>query len=65
VGYFYSIPSEGSYLIVNKNLVEAAALLVTWAMASGRFYGIDRIFHRLRVARQMRGARNEGVLVKS
>src|SRR4026208_822511 len=22
VGYFYSIPSEGSYLIVNKNLVE-------------------------------------------
>ena len=65
VGYFYSLPSEGSYLIVNKNLVEAAALLVTWAMASGRFYGIDRIFYRLRVARQMRGARNEGVLVKS
>ena len=24
VGYFYSIPSEGSYLIVNKNLVETA-----------------------------------------
>ena len=23
VGYFYSIPTEGSYLIVNKNLVEA------------------------------------------
>ena len=22
VGYFYSIPTEGSYLIVNKNLVE-------------------------------------------
>ena len=26
VGYFYSIPMEGSYLIVNKNLVEAAGL---------------------------------------
>ena len=25
VGYFYTVPSEGSYLIVNKNLVEAAA----------------------------------------
>ena len=24
IGYFYSVPSEGSYLIVNKNLVEAA-----------------------------------------
>jgi thiosulfate dehydrogenase [quinone] large subunit len=52
VGYFYSIPAEGSYLIVNKNLVEAAALLVTWAMASGRFYGIDQIFHKLRTARR-------------
>jgi thiosulfate dehydrogenase [quinone] large subunit len=28
VGYFYSIPTEGSYLVVNKNLVEAAGLLV-------------------------------------
>ncbi len=28
VGYFYSIPTEGSYLVVNKNLVEAAALAV-------------------------------------
>ncbi len=65
VGYFYSLPSEGSYLIVNKNLVEAAALLVTWAMASGRFYGIDGIFHKLRIARQMRSARTAGVLIKS
>jgi hypothetical protein len=24
VGYFYALPSEGSYLIVNKNLVELA-----------------------------------------
>ncbi len=47
VGYFYSIPSEGSYLIINKNLVEAAALLVTLALAAGRFYGIDHIIHKL------------------
>jgi thiosulfate dehydrogenase (quinone) large subunit len=51
VGYFYSIPAEGSYLIINKNLVEASALLVTLAMASGRFYGIDQVFHKLRAAR--------------
>jgi len=28
VGYFYSLPTEGSYLIVNKNVVELCALLV-------------------------------------
>ncbi len=47
VGYFYSLPSEGSYLIINKNLVEAAALLVTLTLGSGRFYGIDHILHKL------------------
>jgi thiosulfate dehydrogenase [quinone] large subunit len=47
VGYFYSLPSEGNYLIINKNLVEAAALFVTLAAASGRFFGFDQILHQL------------------
>lgn len=47
VGYFYSLPSEGNYLIINKNLVEAAALLVTFVMCSGRYYGVDHIIHKL------------------
>ena len=47
VGYFYSIPTEGSYLVVNKNLVEAGALLVILATGSGRFAGLDRIVHTL------------------
>jgi thiosulfate dehydrogenase [quinone] large subunit len=47
VGYFYSIPSEGSYLIVNKNLVELGALLVILVSGSGRFAGLDRIVHGL------------------
>ena len=47
VGYFYSIPSEGSYLIVNKNLVEIGALAVIFATGSGRFAGLDRIVHGL------------------
>jgi len=47
VGYFYSLPAEGSYLIINKNLVEAAGLLVTLVMGSGRYYGLDRIIHGL------------------
>jgi thiosulfate dehydrogenase [quinone] large subunit len=47
VGYFYSIPTEGSYLVVNKNLVEAAALGVILVTRSGRAAGLDRIIHRL------------------
>jgi thiosulfate dehydrogenase [quinone] large subunit len=47
VGYFYSIPSEGSYLIVNKNLVELGALVVILVTRSGLFAGLDRIVHGL------------------
>ena len=47
VGLYYSIPTEGSYLIVNKNLVEAAALAVIFATGSGRAAGLDRIIHGL------------------
>jgi len=47
VGYFYSIPTEGSYLIVNKNLVELCALVVVLVTGSGRFAGLDRILHGL------------------
>jgi len=47
VGYFYSIPTEGSYLIVNKNLVEVCALAVILVTRSGLFAGLDRILHGL------------------
>lgn len=47
VGYFYSIPTEGNYLIVNKNLVELSALVVILVTGSGRFAGLDRILHFL------------------
>jgi len=47
IGYFYSIPTEGSYLIVNKNLVELCALAVIFTTGSGRFAGLDRIVHAL------------------
>jgi thiosulfate dehydrogenase (quinone) large subunit len=45
VGYFYSIPTEGSYLVINKNLVELAALFVVLVTNSGRYMGLDRILH--------------------
>ena len=36
---------EGSYLIVNKNLVELGGLLVILVTGSGRAAGLDRIIH--------------------
>ncbi len=53
VGYFYSLPSEGSYLLVNKNLVELGALLVILVSGSGVYAGLDRFVHLL-VARWRR-----------
>jgi len=47
VGYYYAIPTEGSYLIVNKNVGELAALVVILVTGSGRYAGIDRIIHAL------------------
>ncbi|MBN1562027.1 DoxX family protein [candidate division KSB1 bacterium] len=46
VGYYYSIPMEGNYLIVNKNLVEMAALFLIAITHSGRYAGLDRILSR-------------------
>ncbi len=56
VGYVYSLPAEGSYLIVNKNLVELCALVVILVTGSSRFAGLDRILHDL-LARRSRSAR--------
>jgi len=55
VGYFYSLPMEGSYLVVNKQLVELFALVVILVSGSGRFAGLDRMVHRL-IARRPRVA---------
>jgi thiosulfate dehydrogenase [quinone] large subunit len=54
IGYFYSLPTEGSYLVVNKNLVELCALVVILVTGSGRFAGLDRILHALFFARRPR-----------
>jgi thiosulfate dehydrogenase (quinone) large subunit len=47
IGLSYAIPSEGSYLIINKNLVEVGALLVIFFTGSGKFAGLDRILSAL------------------
>jgi thiosulfate dehydrogenase [quinone] large subunit len=44
-GLSYGIPTEGSYLIVNKVLVELGALMVLLAFPTGHLVGLDRFIH--------------------
>ena len=46
IGFRYSMPAEGSYLIVNKNLIEMVALIVLSFFRTGTFIGIDRLIFR-------------------
>lgn len=48
VGLTYSIPSEGSYLIVNKTLIEAAALFVLALFPTGNKIGLDVFIENLK-----------------
>ena len=43
IGYRYSMPPEGSYIIVNKNLIETAALFVLALFPTGKQVGLDRL----------------------
>jgi len=38
------MPGEGSYLIVNKNLVELAAVMILLVFPAGLAWGFDRLF---------------------
>ena len=48
VGLKYAVPSEGSYLLVNKNLIELIALAVLFVFPSSRDIGIDRFIFKRR-----------------
>lgn len=43
IGLSYSLPMEGSYLIVNKMLIEIAAMAVLLCFPTSRYIGIDRL----------------------
>ncbi len=47
VGLYYAIPSEGNYLIVNKNVIEMAALLVVFSLPTSQIIGLDYLILKL------------------
>jgi thiosulfate dehydrogenase [quinone] large subunit len=46
LGLEYSKPGEGSYIIVNKNLIEACALFVLYYFPTSHLVGLDRILSK-------------------
>ncbi len=46
IGVSYAIPSEGSYLWVNKNLIELFALWVLLAFPTWKSLGLDRFIFK-------------------
>ena len=46
IGLEYSVPTEGSYLIVSKTLIEAVALVALAVFPSGMFAGLDMLDSR-------------------
>jgi thiosulfate dehydrogenase [quinone] large subunit len=42
VGLRYAVPSEGTYLVVNKTLIEMLAMFVLFAFPTSREFGLDR-----------------------
>lgn len=47
IGLSTAMPVEGSYLIVNKTLVEAAALFVLFLFPTGHIIGLDVIINKI------------------
>ncbi|MBE0676914.1 MAG: DoxX family membrane protein [Bacteroidales bacterium] len=48
IGARYAVPSEGSYLWVNKNLIQLVAMFVLYHFPTEHILGIDRFIFRKR-----------------
>lgn len=48
IGLEYSVPTEGSYLVVSKTLIESVALAALAFFPSGSFAGLDLLVSRFR-----------------
>jgi len=52
IGFTSLMPSEGSYLIINKTLIEIGALLVLTVFPTGRYVGFDLYINKLSQSRK-------------
>lgn len=50
LGFEYALPSEGSYLVVDKTLIEFCALGVIAVTGTGAYLGLDRLWIKKKVS---------------
>lgn len=48
IGFKFDAPGEGSYLLVNKNLIEIFAVSINLVFPNSRLVGLDRLIYQLR-----------------
>ena len=48
VGLEYTVPTEGTYLIVSKTLIESFALVVLVVFPTGNLFGLDMLWNKWR-----------------
>jgi len=48
IGLEYSVPTEGSYLVISKTLIESVALVLLAVFPSGLFAGLDILVQQFR-----------------
>jgi len=48
VGLEYTVPTEGTYLIVSKTLIESFALVVLVIFPTGNLFGLDMLWNKWR-----------------
>ena len=58
-GFSYGAPTEGSYLIVNKNLIELFAMILLALTESGQFFGLDMLRKKRKNVLQKKSEPNE------
>lgn len=56
LGFTNGMPAEGSYLLVDKNLIEIAALLVIALFPTGKFFGLDGLLAAMRKKQSARAS---------
>ena len=52
IGFSSTMPMEGNYLIINKTLIEIAALFVLTVFPTGKLMGLDLLLNKLSIYRK-------------
>ena len=55
IGLEYTVPSEGSYLVISKTLIEACSLVLLTVFPTGTVFGLDMFINKWNNKKKMEG----------